>query len=97
MPWYVMTSPHTHAATVEYFREKNHFGLPESEIAFFQQGTLPCFDDDGKMIMKSRHEVATAPDGNGGLYAALHASGAIDDMRRRCVLYTGSHTTASAW
>jgi UDP-N-acetylglucosamine/UDP-N-acetylgalactosamine diphosphorylase len=92
-----MTSPHTHAATVEYFREKNHFGLPESEITFFQQGTLPCFDDDGKMIMKSRHEVATAPDGNGGLYAALHASGAIDDMRRRCVLYIGPHTTASAW
>ena len=35
--------------------------------------------------MQSRHEVATAPDGNGGLYAALHAKGCLDDMRRRGV------------
>jgi len=35
------------------------------------------------MLMESRCRVATAPDGNGGLYAALQASGALQDMRRR--------------
>ena len=34
-------------------------------------------------IMESKSAVATAPDGNGGLYAALAKSGAMDDMKRR--------------
>ena len=36
-------------------------------------GTLPCFTPDGKVILASPTEIATAPDGNGGLYAGLRA------------------------
>lgn len=35
------------------------------------QGTLPCLTPEGKVIMASHHRMATAPDGNGGVFAAL--------------------------
>jgi UDP-N-acetylglucosamine/UDP-N-acetylgalactosamine diphosphorylase len=55
-------------------------------VHFFQQGALPCIADEGlKFIMDSPHELATAPDGNGGIYAALHVNGMIEHMERNRV------------
>lgn len=38
------------------------------------QGTLPCLTPEGKVIMASGHSLATAPDGNGGVFTALQRS-----------------------
>ena len=35
------------------------------------QGMLPCVTEEGKVILASAGSLATAPDGNGGMYAAL--------------------------
>ena len=83
VPLYVMTSPFTHAETEAYFESNAYFGLDAASVTFFQQGDLPCFSEAGAILMKSRSEVATAPDGNGGVYKALHASGCVADMKRR--------------
>ncbi|KAF9516582.1 hypothetical protein BS47DRAFT_1340704 [Hydnum rufescens UP504] len=71
IPWYIMTSGPTRPATESFFQKNDFFGLARANVIFFEQGTLPCFSPDGKVILSSRHEIATAPDGNGGLYAAL--------------------------
>ncbi len=83
--WYIMTSASTVSPTTDFFRRHGHFGLDPSSVVVFQQGTLPCFTFDGKMILSSKSSLARAPDGNGGLYRALRRDGVLSDMRRRGV------------
>ncbi|MBN8645406.1 MAG: UTP--glucose-1-phosphate uridylyltransferase [Planctomycetes bacterium] len=86
IPWYVMTSPINHAATVEFFKQNDYCGLNPRDIMFFSQGVMPSFDmASGRVLMNAPHEIATNPDGHGGSLRALWNSGAINDMRARGV------------
>lgn len=86
IPWYIMTSPLNHDATVAFFAEHNHFGLSPGAISFFAQGVMPSFDrDTGRLLMAAKNRIATNPDGHGGSITALFASGALDDMAGRGV------------
>ena len=85
--WYIMTSEGTINPTVEFFESHNYFGLNPSNVVVFQQGTLPCFSFEGKMLLASKHELQRAPDGNGGLYRALKRDGILEDMRERGVTF----------
>lgn len=85
IPWYIMTSPLNDAATRAFFASNSYFGVPESDVFFFSQGTLPCMTPEGKVILESAGRVAMAPDGNGGIYPALQQKGALADMRSRGV------------
>ncbi|KAF9914184.1 UDP-N-acetylglucosamine pyrophosphorylase [Lobosporangium transversale] len=87
IPWYVMTSGPTRPATVAFFQENNYFGLSSSNIVFFEQGTLPCLTFDGKIMMESKSQIAVAPDGNGGVYAALRGTGVLTNMAERKIEY----------
>ena len=96
---YVMTSDATHEETVAHFEEHGHFGLGRDGVFFFRQGTMPCVTEEGKVIVGPRGAaaeagkeesekasgggIAASPDGNGGLYAALVSSGALDRMEAR--------------
>jgi UDP-N-acetylglucosamine/UDP-N-acetylgalactosamine diphosphorylase len=86
IPWYVMTSPLNHDATLGFFREHSYFGLEDENVMFFPQGVMPSFDRaTGKVLLSEKHRVATNPDGHGGSLKALVRSGAIDDMCARGV------------
>ena len=87
IPWYIMTSPLNDSTIRTYFANNNYFGLPPEDIFFFVQGTLPCMTPEGKIILETKHQIATAPDGNGGIYPALQKSGALQDMEERGVKY----------
>ncbi|KAL4399223.1 UDP-N-acetylglucosamine pyrophosphorylase [Malassezia pachydermatis] len=93
VPWYVMTSGPTRAPTEAFFTEHKFFGLDPANVIFFEQGTLPCISNEGKIMLDDKGKVATAPDGNGGLYAALRAPtsagkpSVIDDLQRRGIQY----------
>lgn len=83
VPWYIMTSPLNHAATVEALEAAGHYGLDKKDVFIFQQGTLPNFGFDGKILMADKATLASGPDGHGGSLKALHKSGAVADMQRR--------------
>ncbi|XP_010540657.1 PREDICTED: UDP-N-acetylglucosamine diphosphorylase 1 [Tarenaya hassleriana] len=85
--WYIMTSPFTDEPTRKFFSSHKYFGLEPDQVTFFQQGTLPCISKDGKFIMETPFGVAKAPDGNGGVYAALKCSRLLEDMASRGVKY----------
>ena len=85
LPWYIMTSPLNHEPTQALFAEYNYFGLEPEDVMFFQQGTLPSFSVDGKVLLADKHQLAQNPDGHGGSFSALHRSGALEDMRQRGV------------
>ncbi|XP_049821734.1 UDP-N-acetylhexosamine pyrophosphorylase-like protein 1 [Aethina tumida] len=85
--WYIMTSEATNDITEQYLKKNQYFGLKEENIIIFQQGYLPCLDNDGKIILNGKNSIAMAPDGNGGLFKALHRNGILNDFEKRGVKY----------
>jgi UDP-N-acetylglucosamine/UDP-N-acetylgalactosamine diphosphorylase len=77
IPWYIMTSPLNHEATVAFFAEHDHFGMNPDDVMFFMQGTMPSMDKaTGRILLAEKGTIATNPDGHGGAIKALAASAA---------------------
>jgi UDP-N-acetylglucosamine/UDP-N-acetylgalactosamine diphosphorylase len=85
IPWYIMTSDVNDAATRAFFEKNRHFGLHPENVFFFQQGMMPAFAMDGKLLLGEKDSLALSPDGHGGSLRALSRSGALADMHRRGV------------
>lgn len=83
IPLYLMTSPATHQETVDFLEANDRFGLAESELIVFCQGTMPGVDSDGKLVLAQKDTVFMSPDGHGGMLSALKNSGALADMSDR--------------
>lgn len=90
--WYIMTSEHTMEPTRAYFEERNYFGLQKEDVVFFEQGCLPCFDFEGRILLDAQCRVAKAPDGNGGIYRALRDNHILKDFQRRGITYVHAHS-----
>lgn len=72
IPWLVMTSPATDAATREYFGDQQFFGLDPDHVVLFEQGTMPAVDvATGGVLLSEPGRVASSPDGHGGLVEAM--------------------------
>jgi len=86
IPLYLMTSPATHAETVDYLRANENFGLPREDVRIFCQGTMPAVDaKTGRLLLAEKHCLALSPDGHGGTLRALSQSGCLADMHARGV------------
>ena len=86
VPFLVMTSPATHADTVTYFTGQKFFGLGESNVFFFQQGTMPAVDvATGKLLLESPGTLFTSPNGHGGTLTAAADSGVLEEVAHRGV------------
>jgi UDP-N-acetylglucosamine/UDP-N-acetylgalactosamine diphosphorylase len=84
-PWFIMTSPMNHAATVAFFEEHRFFGLDRACVHFFRQGQMPAVDFSGRLLLEAPGRLALSPDGHGGALRALVRSGAVETMRREGV------------
>jgi UDP-N-acetylglucosamine/UDP-N-acetylgalactosamine diphosphorylase len=82
-PWYIMASPLNYPEIKETFHANNYYGLDKDNIFIFQQGTLPNFGFDGKILLAEKDLIACSPDGHGGSLKALHESDAVADMKNR--------------
>ncbi len=80
VPWIVMTSADTDAATRAYFAAERDFGL---EVHFVQQRSLACLDFAGQPIQRGPTRIAEAPDGHGGMLEALARSGLLERLAAR--------------
>lgn len=83
IPWYIMTSDATRKETADYMKDNKYFGLDSNNVTIFEQATLPAIEKDGKIILKEKHQLFRAPNGNGGLYTALAQHGILKDMKER--------------
>ncbi len=85
--WYIMTSPQNDAQTRAFFERNAYFGLTPGRVRFFQQGVMPAFSKDGRILLDQKHRVAFSPDGHGGSLLALRRSGALGEMAAAGVEY----------
>ncbi|KAF9098404.1 UDP-N-acetylglucosamine pyrophosphorylase [Mortierella sp. GBA35] len=60
-----MTSGATHEQTESFLRQHHYFGLSPENVIVFQQGAIPSFDLEGKILLSAKDQLATAPNGNG--------------------------------
>ncbi len=81
IPWFIMTSRENDTKTRDYFQENGYFGLNQGDIHFFVQGMLPSVTVDGKFIIGEDSGLFMNPDGHGGTFKALRASGSLDLMK----------------
>lgn len=80
-----MTSPATHAATVAHWEEKQFYCLGKETVRFVEQATIPAVDASGRVLLATPSTLVRSPNGNGGVYAALEASGALNAMEKEGV------------
>ncbi len=85
--WYIMTSPQNHGDTIDFFENHDYFGLDRGRVRFFQQGVMPAFSPDGKILLEEEYRVAFSPDGHGGSLLALQRSGALQEMAEAGIEY----------
>jgi UDP-N-acetylglucosamine/UDP-N-acetylgalactosamine diphosphorylase len=86
-PWYIMTSQLNYSQTKEIFNKNGYYGLNEKDVFIFQQGTLPNFSLNGKILLDDKANIACSPDGHGGSLKALYRSEAIKDMKKRGIKF----------
>jgi len=77
IPWVIMTSPLNNRETIEHFEQNNYFGLDKSLIKFIEQGTVFAMTPNRELIFENNGDLFLAPDGNGGCFRALCASGGL--------------------
>ena len=79
VPLAIMTSSSTDRDTRAWLAAHGHCGLDPRRVLVFRQADLPALDDrDGGLLLDAPDHVAMAPDGHGGMLAALAAAGGLE-------------------
>ncbi len=85
IPWFIMTSDINHEETLEFFKSHHYFDYPEEALTFFKQPNVVALSPDGELLLNESSELLTAPNGNGGVFEAMAATGIYHQMARQGV------------
>ena len=85
IPWLIMTGPHNHEATTDYFERKEWFGLGRGSVRLFMQGSVPSLSPEGRLLMAADGGLFVNPNGHGGVIEALRRTGTLSAMQERGV------------
>ncbi|GIW74216.1 MAG: UDP-N-acetylhexosamine pyrophosphorylase [Phycisphaerales bacterium] len=81
IPWLIMTSPLNHEQTLDFFRQRQWLGLEQGQVRLFTQGVMPSFcPATGRLLLADKGQLATNPDGHGGVVRALVRSGLLEQL-----------------
>ena len=87
VPFLIMTSPATDAETRDMIAAHGRFGLVEGQVRCFSQGTVPSLDAQGRALLAAPGRLLENPDGHGGCFTALVASGELARLQREGVAW----------
>ena len=91
IPYLIMTSEQTDAATKQFLEENEYFGASLHDVYIFRQGWLPAVDEDGRILMSGKGSLAASPDGHGGMLKAVRKSGLLDILADREIEHVYYH------
>lgn len=80
IPLYIMTSNINYQDTVTFFEAHDYFGYNPAYVHFFVQELNPATDFNGKILLKSKYELALSPNGNGGWFSSMHKAGLLEGI-----------------
>ena len=86
-----MTSESNDAITRDFFHTHRFFGFEPRDVCFFTQRMLPVVDLQGNLLMDSKWNVVTSPNGHGGAIIALKEKEVFHDMQRRGIKHIFYH------
>lgn len=78
IPFIVLVSDATAKPTDDFMRWHRWFGLDPTWVRLAKQRSLPAVDDAGRILLATKSRIALAPNGHGGVYAALAESRLLD-------------------
>lgn len=81
--WYIMTSVENNDEIENFFAQHEYFGYSSEHIKFFKQGNLPLITENKKLILGENKLIKEAADGNGGIFASMHTSKMLEDMKKK--------------
>jgi UDP-N-acetylglucosamine/UDP-N-acetylgalactosamine diphosphorylase len=87
LTWYLMTSPQNDAQTKAFFAENRFFGMSPDRVRFFQQGVMPAFSPEGRILLDQTCRIAFSPDGHGGSLLALRHTGVLAELAAAGIEY----------
>lgn len=87
IPWLIMTSDINHEETVEFFEAHDYFHYDTNHLTFFKQPNIVALSREGELLLNPKAQILTAPNGNGGVYEALEATGLYDSLKKQGVEY----------
>lgn len=87
IPWLIMTSDINHEETVQFFEEHSYFHYDTDHLTFFKQPNVVALSRDGELLLNADAHILTAPNGNGGVYEALEATGLYQSLKKQGVEY----------